>query len=361
MAAILKDRVKETSTSTGTGALTVAGAPAGFRAFSAVCAVGDTFRYTIQGVDASGMPTGEWECGIGTYSAANTITRTTVVDSSNAGAVVTLSAGAKQVWIGLDAGMAGWARERLTAARTYYVRTDGSDSNTGLANTAGGAFLTIQKAVDVAAGLDTNIYDVTIQVADGTYAASVVLKNTVGAGKVILLGNTTTPANVVITGGAPAISKASPGTAYSISGFKVTSTSYSFYISGAAVVDIGYIDFGAATSGCVISATNAYVSFSGPCTISGNSPIFLRATTAGVIGMFGVAITISGSRTFSSVFAYADNGGILSSATTTFPSGTVTGKRYQVDNLALINVYGVGASYFPGTVAGTTSVGAQYA
>ena len=69
----------------------------------------------------------------------------------------------------------------LTADRTYYVRTDGSNSNTGLANTSGGAFLTVQKAVDaVESRLDIAGLTVTIQIGDGTYAATVTLKNCLG-------------------------------------------------------------------------------------------------------------------------------------------------------------------------------------
>src|SRR5947209_19614879 len=91
-------------------------------------------------------------------------------------------------------------REQLAGNRTYYVRTDGADGNNGLANSSGGAFLTIQKAIDTAAALDLSIYNVTIQVADGSYTGAVTVTGPwVGSGTVFLQGNTTTPANVVIT------------------------------------------------------------------------------------------------------------------------------------------------------------------
>lgn len=101
MPRIAEDRILETTTTTGTGALTLAGAVTGFRAFSAVMtSPSDTCYYVIEAVDGSGVPTGEWETGLGTYSAANTLTRTTVLESSNSGSVVTLSAGTKRVFMG---------------------------------------------------------------------------------------------------------------------------------------------------------------------------------------------------------------------------------------------------------------------
>jgi hypothetical protein len=96
---IIEDRVQETTTTTGTGALALLGAPANFKTFASRMSVGDTCWYAI--VDTTNNA---WETGIGTYSAANTLTRTTVVHSSNADAVVTLAAGTKNVFISDGAG-----------------------------------------------------------------------------------------------------------------------------------------------------------------------------------------------------------------------------------------------------------------
>lgn len=98
MAFIRADRVKDTTTTTGTGAVTVSGtAPTGFRTFSAVCATNDTVSYCIVGG-------AEWEVGIGTYSATNEITRTTILASSNGGSAVNFSAGTKDVFVTKPAG-----------------------------------------------------------------------------------------------------------------------------------------------------------------------------------------------------------------------------------------------------------------
>jgi len=101
------DRIRETSSSTGTGNFALSGAALGYRAFSAVCSIGDTMFYVIEGINPDGTLTGEWEVGVGTYSAANTLTRSTVISSSNANAAVNFSEGAKNVWLDFPAGIAG--------------------------------------------------------------------------------------------------------------------------------------------------------------------------------------------------------------------------------------------------------------
>jgi hypothetical protein len=94
MALVLKDRVKETSTTAGTGTLTLAGAAAGFQSFSAI-GNGNTTYYAI--VDSTA---GTWEVGIGTYtSSGTTLSRDTVLSSSNSGSLVTFSANSKDVFV----------------------------------------------------------------------------------------------------------------------------------------------------------------------------------------------------------------------------------------------------------------------
>ena len=110
MALVLKDRVKETTTTTGTGAISLGGAVANFQAFSAVLSNGDTTYYAI--VDTTNTA---FEVGLGTYaSSGNTLTRTTVLESSNSGSAVNLSAGSKSIFIAYP------------AEKAVYEESDGS-------------------------------------------------------------------------------------------------------------------------------------------------------------------------------------------------------------------------------------------
>ena len=98
MALILKDRVLESSTSTGTGSFTLTGAQTGYQSFSAI-GNGNTTYYTIQGKNPDGTLTGEWEVGIGTWSTGNTLARDTVLSNSlGTTAKIAFSAGAKDVF-----------------------------------------------------------------------------------------------------------------------------------------------------------------------------------------------------------------------------------------------------------------------
>lgn len=93
MSLIVADRVKETTTTTGTGALTLAGAVTGFQTFDAVCADSDQAWYCI-----AHRSTGEWEVGRGTFN-AGTLSRDLVTASSNSGSAVSLTSGTKDVFL----------------------------------------------------------------------------------------------------------------------------------------------------------------------------------------------------------------------------------------------------------------------
>ena len=88
------DRVKETTTTTGTGSVALAGAVAQFVSFSSRLALNDPFPYAIVGQSGT-----EWEVGRGYLSASSTLVRDIVRASSNADALVSFSAGTKDVFL----------------------------------------------------------------------------------------------------------------------------------------------------------------------------------------------------------------------------------------------------------------------
>ena len=97
MALVVNDRVKETSTTTGTGTLTLAGAVTGFETFSSAIGNTNTTYYAIVNTTNA-----EFEVGLGTVG-AGTLARTTIISSSNSDSAVDFSAGTKNVFVTLPA------------------------------------------------------------------------------------------------------------------------------------------------------------------------------------------------------------------------------------------------------------------
>jgi hypothetical protein len=128
MALVLADRVKETTTTTGTGTVTLLGASAGYQSFSAVGNANTTY-YTI-----AGQTTSEWEVGIGTYtSSGTTLSRTTVLSSSNGGSLVTFSSGTKDVFVTYPSSRSIYADGAVLTATNSSV-LPASSGGTGLSS-----------------------------------------------------------------------------------------------------------------------------------------------------------------------------------------------------------------------------------
>lgn len=254
-------------------------------------------------------------------------------------------------------------REVLTANRTYYVATTGNDSNSGL--TAGSPFLTIQKAINVVAALDVSIYDITIQIADGTYSANNIttLKNPVGSGQVTLLGNVTTPDNVILQ---TQIIKDTPGTIYVLKGFKFlnTTTGYFIFCSNGATIKFGIVNFGAgAGTAHIICINGGFVYINNYYTISaGTNYHFLVYNNGHVTMDYGTMnVSVVNTPAFYQFVSCADCSVIFFWPVLTF-SGAATGTRYYAFMNGAIDTNGGGANYFPGSVAGILAPsGGQYA
>lgn len=141
MALVLKDRVKETSTTAGTGTLTLAGAVSGFQAFSAV-GNGNTTYYAI--VDAA---TGDWEVGLGTYtSSGTTLSRDTVLSSSNSGSLVPFAANSKDVFVTYPSEKSAYQNAAGVIAQTSF----GAITATSAALTTGTVSTTPASNTDIA-------------------------------------------------------------------------------------------------------------------------------------------------------------------------------------------------------------------
>ena len=127
MALVVKDRVRETTTTTGTGTITLGGATTGFQSFSVIGDANTTF-YTIQLAN-----TNEWEVGVGTYTlSGTTLSRDTILESSNGGSAVNFSAGSKDVFVTYPAEKAIYVGNLPT--KMVVTKRDTTTADVALAN-----------------------------------------------------------------------------------------------------------------------------------------------------------------------------------------------------------------------------------
>lgn len=183
MARIVADRVLETSTTTGTGTYTLAGAVTGYRAASSVCANGDTFTYFAEEVNVNGVANGGWEIGLGTWGTGGTLARTTVYSSSNANAAVSWTAGTRRIGLSLVSA-ASLGNTTITGTVAVSGQTTLDTALSGVAKLTAGVVSTATPGTDFASALqganadayrvDQDTYgfmnqtDTTISFVDGT-------------------------------------------------------------------------------------------------------------------------------------------------------------------------------------------------
>ena len=140
MALTVIDRVKETSTTTGTTDFVLAGAVSGFQAFSTIGNTNTTYYCAVNGT--------EWEVGIGTYSTTGpTLARTTILDSST-GSKVSFSAGTKSVFLDFPAGKTnivpqGVHENSATISADYTITTGNNALSAGPITINSGVTVTV--------------------------------------------------------------------------------------------------------------------------------------------------------------------------------------------------------------------------
>ncbi len=266
------------------------------------------------------------------------------------------------------AGGGGGLREVLTVARTYYVRSDGDDGNDGLTNDSGGALATLQEAYDRILMLDCAGYDVTIKIGNtATLTAGLNASKAPLGGNVIIEGDTSTPANTIIsTTGVDCIQASCPVT-ITVQYLELRTTSSGLGLGargGGALLQVGTgVRFGACATGHMgalptsnINSAVANVAY----TMSGNAP-YHYGCLGGAMNFNNPQITLEGTPAFSFSFAYSDIAGQMSIFSLDVVSGSATGKRYTASLNGVIKTFGGGASYFPGDSAGSMATGGQYA
>lgn len=249
-------------------------------------------------------------------------------------------------------------RVKISANRTYYVRTDGNDLNDGLTNNSTGAFLTLQAAYNRALTLDCDGFTVTIKLGQtATYTNGLsVSRMPQNIQELILEGDVTTPSNTVIaTSGANAVTVGAGCrlTVRSVRLQTATSGNAAEATGEGAELTLGSgMQYNGAQGSNIAASSGGRVRITGNYTILGTQQRHLFAITKGLIEYaIGTVVTLTSTPGFSVAFAESIVAACIKADSVTY-SGAATGQRYRVNIHSVIYVGGGGANYFPGNTAG---------
>ena len=259
----------------------------------------------------------------------------------------------------------------LSGNKTWYVRTDGSDANDGSANDAAHAFKTIQAAINfVTSNYNLGVYSATIMIAAGLYDSITLVKYNASTGKIYIRGASAESTTLTKNDGNAINCVVSAGS-YELRDMTIMQTNTQdtggvvncLFINEGASADVANCNFVFSES-ALNSGTNGIVRVNnGSITLRGNVSLQANGLGSGsrinmLMGSSGGTLTLASDLTMNGICqrtAWASSGGQIVRSPTALPVilGEVTGKRYEVGLSGIINTAGCGASYFPGTTAGT--------
>lgn len=247
---------------------------------------------------------------------------------------------------------------QLQQNRTYYVSPTGNDSNDG--SCSGQPFQTIQKTVDVASVVFNMGYNITIQLANGTYTTTTILKRYNGPGVITIQGNSTYRDSVLISTNGYGFYSENRGVKWIIKDLKVQtsgSTDNASIFADGGFIELQSVYFGACAGDQIRSERGGRIRVSGNYTISGGGLRHILLRYGGVIEMQSLTVTLVGTPSFTEFVKAEVAFGTFYNLVFT---GSATGSRYRAELNGVINTFGGGANYFPGNAAGTTATGGQY-
>lgn len=327
MALIVKDRVLETTTSTGTGTITLGGAIAGYQSFS-VIGNGNTTYYSIVGDN-------EWEVGIGTYTASGTtLSRDTVLESSNSGSLVNFSAGTKQVFVTYPAEKS----VDIDSAQTLTNKTISGASNT-LSNIGNSSLTNSSITINgTAVSLGGSASVGTVTSVSGTSPISSSGGNTPAIS--ISQSNTTTDGYLSSTDWNTFNNKQ----AALVSGTNIKTVNTNSLL-GAGDVSVGTVTSIGITAGTGISVSGSPVTSSGSITVTNSSPMTYPGS--------GIAVS-TGSAWGTSLTA--PTGAIVGTTDTqTLTNKTITALKETKATISASAIDLSAGNYFTKTISGATT------